>query len=223
MSKQSRPIRSLAMDALRAKSRDARKRLSRRFIVFVQTQRSHKGVVGYVLYGVSSKSEFLKITQKHMFTLFGIGAPPVKVQDIDATVHEFCGHVANRLDARDVHGSVIASMLRAYQSFILEDKNEARANAVEVIIFDKSGKLLWVSHDGTEGEHAYHPKGKMMVLRGCYDPEIRQQVAGLLQSRLRGKRVSSKVINSVKKELKRITGLKHIACLPIGPTLPHSQ
>lgn len=212
-----RIIRSEAMDALRAKNEDARSRLSDRFIAFVQTERTKKGVFGYVFYGTNARDELLKMTGPKLFTLFGVGSPVVKVQDVRAAVNEFIDYTAEHLDERDVHGSVISEMLRSYQAMVLEDKDEARANPVEVLILDWTGRLFWVGYDGTENYFTYKPKGKMMVLRGCYDPAVRRRVTSLLNTRIRGRRMNKKAIASVLKELKKATKLKNVNCIPIAP------
>ena len=212
-----RVIRSEAMDALRAKNTDARAKLARRFIAFVQTERTKKGVFGYVFYGTNARTELIKMTEPYLYTLVGVGAPAVKVQDTRAAVHEFADYTADHLDKRDVHGSVISQMLRSYHAMVLEDMDEARANPVEVLIFDGTGKLFWVGYDGTEDDLLYNPKGKMMVVRGCYDPAVRRRVSSLLRTRVRGRRMSEKIIKSVVAELKKATRLKNVGCFPMAP------
>ncbi|HXV26738.1 MAG TPA: hypothetical protein VD862_01800 [Candidatus Paceibacterota bacterium] len=202
-----RIIRSEAMDSYRAKYRDARRRLRRDFVAFVQTPHL-KDNIGYVVYGTNGEAQSF---QTPTFATFLVGNPPVQVQEVKEALIGFYEYILQDLDARDAYAPVVLAMLKGYMQMYLEEKDEPLALATEVLCCGSPQHVFWCDFDGGEGMLDVFPKRKRLIIRGCFDKEVRGEVSRILRRRLQQVRPNKRTLKLMERELKKATGLKFVS------------
>ena len=217
-----RVIRSEALDALRAKHHDARKRLAKHFVAFVRAPHPNKECRGWLFYATDNHLA----THVHrdfnpgkpeqpIFTAFIVGNPRTQVHESRELIQELCAYNSDQLDEQDCHAQVVVNELRSYQMMLLEDKDEAWANAVEIIFFDDRNTLYWCAFDGSHAGQAIRGSGKSVIIRGCYDDDVRREVnAALRRHCLNGCPNRTSLLAAVRK-IRKATKLPYVAYVPI--------
>lgn len=210
-----RVVKSEALDALTAKTQHAERTIGKCFIAFVRTpaeKRRKKDPAGFVFYGTDS---FMATYDTPLFNAFIVGSPDEKVKEVRAIIKYFHEYTAERTSHEDVHGAVIVDMLKDCNQSIIEDIDEPRANTTEVFVADARAHLYWISYAGQHGGQEIRSIGKPVIVRGCYDPEVRRRIDEILTRRCRSPRMRKTRLQSVCEELKLLTRLKTVSFVPI--------
>lgn len=215
---QRRIIRSEALDALRAKDRDARRRLARHFVAFVRAPRGRKQPRGWIFYATDTHMathEHRDEDQPAMFVSFMIGNPRAQVHGARDLVQELCEYNSDLLDEQDCHASCVVAQLKDFQAMFLEAKDEARANAVEFIFIDDRENLYWCTYDGSHAGQSIRNGGQSVIIRGCYDNDVRREVRSALRSHCRVRRPTKASLQVALRKIRRATRLPNVGYVPI--------
>lgn len=207
-------VRSEALDAYRAKDRDAKKRLGRHFIAYVRVKRGagKHPVRGYIVYATDNH---LARYVTDLFSAYIVGNPDLVVKDIRDTFQFAHEHSVELTDDADVHGTVVLTILKEYNKSVIEDKDEPRANAVEILLFDAVGDIYWCSYDGNyDGQPARGRGNKRVIFRGCYDRAANRAVRRILYGLGRGCPDKAKLRRAVR-AIRKATRLPNVGTVVV--------
>jgi hypothetical protein len=204
--------RSDALDALTVKERNARKRLATHFIAFVRAPQRASMPYGWIFYASSNPALTCRTDQ---LAAFMVGNPPSQVYESRDLIQTFHRLTVDQLDERDASAPVIIAELREYQGLLLQDKDEPRANAVEFLFIDNQERVCWCDWAGNVGSMMLKGSGQPVLIRGCYDIAIRRKVQEVLRRRCCRIRPSKATLTAAIRDLKRITRLSHVGCVPL--------
>ena len=207
-----RIIRSDALDALHAKEADARQRLSRHLIAFVRSPR-RTGIKGWLF---SASDSPVATYQAPTFMAFVVANPRTQASESCQLIQQFWQFTADSLDEEDAHASVILAEVREYQRYLLEDKDEARANAAEFLFIDAGGDLAWCDYGGACAGQGMMSGGQAVLIRGCYDPVVHQAVRQALGCLRRRARPTSASLKAAVRSIRQATRLSHVGYVPIA-------
>jgi len=216
-----RIIKSDALDALRAKDRDARNRLGRHFVAFVRAPKDKGLPRGWVFHATDTPLatythlEDSRDSDRPMFVSFIVGNPVSQVHDSRDAVQGFCDYNSELMDEADSHASVVLAEVKAYQTTLLEDEKEPRANAVEFLFLNDEGEVLWCGYDGSYGEQKLRGEGAHILIRGCYDASLQREVRTVLTRHCRTVRPTKASLDAAVRKIRRITRLKFVGYVPV--------
>lgn len=203
--------RSEALTAYQAKCHDAERRLARTFAAFVRTPH-HPKHSGYV---VCATVADMGVWQNGNFTFFFTTPPGSQLKEVSSILDSVQQETRRIYSDKMVHATVAANTLAPYSRLVLEDWHEPMALSVCGVFLDCVSMVTTVDYRGSTDRQPSDTGSKRIFLVGCYDKRVNSEVRAALRKRLLDSRPTPTGLKRLARDIRRITKLRRVVCIPI--------
>ena len=207
--------RSSILAAFNAKKADARQRLARSFVALVKLpfSKRHAKMKDYPIGFIVCATECdMGGWVNDNFVGHYVGNPGVHATEMLELLRGTEEYFTSRYSSNDVHASIVMQSLSGYFQSVNEEYFLPLAMGIEAIFVDFYGTAHWLGFDGEHDDLSMRTSKREVLIRGCYDDDLRRKVRRFLERHLLGRRkaVPTARLKQLSAQLKKLTGCKEV-------------